>query len=147
MNLFESVICYDYTIARTHNEIKSIKTNGVHMLGLAWVCNVLSLMGMGIVYLFLTKQSTEIYDFLAYIKYWELAGRIGLIIFLVLIYSMSFGAYGGKIIFLNIIRRFHSMDEIEKNLVVAKGGRYFYGSLFTFFIIAGVVVYLSKYVY
>jgi hypothetical protein len=117
------------------------------MLGLAWVCNVLSLMGMGIVYLFLTKQSTEIYDFLAYIKYWELAGRIGLIIFLVLIYSMSFGAYGGKIIFLNIIRRFHSMDEIEKNLVVAKGGRYFYGSLFTFFIIAGVVVYLSKYVY
>jgi hypothetical protein len=147
MNLFESVICYDYTIARTHNEIKSIKTNGVHMLGLAWVCNVLSLMGMGIVYLFLTKQSTEIYDFLAYIKYWELAGRIGLIIFLVLIYSMSFGAYGGKIIFLNIIRRFHSMDEIEKNLVVARGGRYFYGSLFTFFIIAGVVVYLSKYVY
>lgn len=147
MNLFESVICYDYTIARTHNEIKSIKTNGMHMLGLAWVCNVLSLMGMGIVYLFLTKQSTEIYDFLAYIKYWELAGRIGLIIFLVLIYSMSFGAYGGKIIFLNIIRRFHSMDEIEKNLVVAKGGRYFYGSLFTFFIIAGVVVYLSKYVY
>lgn len=147
MNLFESVICYDYTIARTHNEIKSIKTNGVHMLGLAWVCNVLSLMGMGIVYLFLTKQSTEIYDFLAYIKYWELAGRIGLIIFLVLIYSMSFGAYGGKIIFLNIIRRFHSMDEIEKNLVVARGGRYFYGFLFTFFIIAGVVVYLSKYVY
>lgn len=147
MNLFESVICYDYTVARTHNEIKTIKTNGVHMIGLAWVCNVLSLMGIGIIYLYLSKHSSEIYDFLAFIKYWELAGRIGLIIFLVLIYSMSFGAYGGKIIFLNIIRRFHSMDEIDKNLVVAKGGRYFYGSLFTFFIIASAVVYLSKYLY
>ncbi|WP_439505200.1 hypothetical protein [Sediminibacterium sp.] len=147
MNLFESVICYDFSVGRTQNEKTLIKTNGVHMIGLAWVCNVLSLMGLGIIYLYLSKQSNEIYDFLAMIRYWELAGRIGLIIFLLLVYSMSFGAYGGKVIFLNIIRRFHSMDENEKNLVVTRGGRYFYISLISFFIIAGVVVYLSKYVY
>lgn len=50
MNLFESVICYDYTVTRTHYEIKSIKTNGVHMIGLPWVYNMLSLMGISIIY-------------------------------------------------------------------------------------------------
>jgi hypothetical protein len=34
------------------------------MVGLAWVCNVLTLIGLVIVYLLLTNQSTEVYDVL-----------------------------------------------------------------------------------
>ena len=147
MNIFESVICHDYTVVRTHREILAVKTNGVHMVGLAWVCNVLTLIGLVIVYLLLTNQSTEVYDVLASIRYWELAGRLGILIFLAMVYFMSFGAYGGKAIFLDIVRRFSKLEEEEKHAVAKRGGRYFYLSLLSFLIVSGVVVYLIKYVY
>ncbi|MDO8995291.1 MAG: hypothetical protein Q7U77_01560 [Sediminibacterium sp.] len=147
MNIFESVICHDYTVVRTHREILAVKTNGVHMVGLAWVCNVLTLIGLVIVYLLLTNQSAEVYDVLAFIRYWELAGRLGILIFLALVYFMSFGAYGGKAIFLDIVRRFSKLEEEEKHAVAKRGGRYFYLSLLSFLIVSGVVVYLIKYVY
>lgn len=147
MNIFESVICHDYTVVRTHREILAVKTNGVHMVGLVWVCNVLTLMGLGIIYLLLSNQSSEVYEVLALIRYWELAGRLGIFIFFALVYFMSFGAYGGKAIFVDIIRRFSKLEEEEKHTVVKKGGRYFYLSLLSFFIVSGVIVYLMKYVY
>jgi|SRR5574343_567385 len=147
MNIFESVICHDYTVVRTHREMLAIKTNGIHMVGLAWVCNVLTLLGLGIVYLLLTNQSDQVYEILALIRYWELAGRLAILIFLAIVYFMSFGAYGSKAIFVDIIKRFSKLEEEEKHAVARRGGRYFYFSLLFFFIVAGIVVYLIKYVY
>ena len=147
MNIFESVICHDYTVVRTHREMLALKTNGIHMVGLAWVCNVLTLLGLGIVYLLLTNQSDQVYEILALIRYWEIAGRLGILIFLTIVYFMSFGAYGGKAIFVDIIKRFSKLEEEEKHAVARRGGMYFYFSLLLFFIVAGIVVYLIKYVY
>lgn len=147
MNIFESVICHDYTVVRTHREMLALKTNGIHMVGLAWVCNVLTLLGIGIVYLLLTNQSDQVYEILALIRYWEIAGRLGILIFLAIVYSMSFGAYGGKAIFVDIIKRFSKLEEAEKHAVARRGGMYFYFSLLLFFIVSGTVVYLIKYVY
>ncbi|BDQ12455.1 hypothetical protein [Sediminibacterium sp. TEGAF015] len=147
MNIFESVICHDYTVVRTHREMLALKTNGIHMVGLAWVCNVLTLLGIGIVYLLLTNQSDQVYEILALIRYWEIAGRLGILIFLAVVYFMSFGAYGGKAIFVDIIKRFSKLEEAEKHAVARRGGMYFYFSLLFFFIVSGTVVYLIKYVY
>ena len=72
---------------------------------------------------------------------------ITILIFLALVYFMSFGAYGGKAIFLDIVRRFSKLEEEEKHAVAKRGGRYFYLSLLSFLIVSGVVVYLIKYVY
>lgn len=147
MNIFESVICHDYTAVRTHREILAVKTNGVHMVGLAWVCNVLTLFGLRIIYLLFNNQSSEVYEVLDLIRYWGLAGRLGIFIFFAIVYFMSFGAYGGKTIFLDIIRRFSKLEEASKYAVVKRGGLYFYLSLFIFFMVFGVIVYLIKYVY
>ena len=117
------------------------------MVGLAWVCNVLTLLGIGIVYLLLTNQSDQVYEILALIRYWEIAGRLGILIFLAIVYFMSFGAYGGKAIFVDIIKRFSKLEEAEKHAVARRGGMYFYLSLLLFFIVSGTVVYLIKYVY
>lgn len=147
MNIFEAVICHDYTVLRTHRQAITYKTNGVHMIGLAWICNILSITGLGIVYFLLNNQKSEVYDMLFEIHYWELAGRVGIVIFLAFIYLLSFGAYGGKYIFMDIIKRFTHLEEDQKMVVARKGGRYFYISLFFFVIVGSILLYMVKFVY
>ncbi len=147
MNIFEAVICHDYSVMRTERQSITYKTNGVHMIGLAWICNVLTVSGIAIIAFLLLNRKQDIYDLLFEIHYWELAGRVGILITLAFIHMLSFGAYGGKRIFMNIIKRFSSMDLEQKNAVSKKGGRYFYTSLCCFLVVGAMVFYMLKIMY
>ncbi|TAH06662.1 MAG: hypothetical protein EAZ13_08795 [Sphingobacteriia bacterium] len=147
MNIFEAVICHDYSVMRTERQSITYKTNGVHMIGLAWICNVLTVFGIAIISFLLLNRKQDIYDLLFEIHYWELAGRVGILIALAFIHILSFGAYGGKRIFMDIIKHFNSLGVEEKKAVSLKGGRYFYFSLFCFLIVGGTVFYMVKIIY
>lgn len=147
MNIFEAVICHDYSVIRSERQSITYKTNGVHMIGLAWICNVLSILGLTIIYLLLQNRKQAIYDFLFEIHYWELAGRVGILIGIAFIHLLSFGAYGGRRIFKDIIKRFNQLQEAEKIAISKRGGWYFYFSLCLFLLVGGVVFYMAKLMY
>jgi hypothetical protein len=139
MNVFKSVICHDYTVIRAQRQ-PQFKTNGVHMIGVCWIANALTLAGVGILYFLLTNRKDDVYNILFEIHYWELAGRIGIIILLAFIYLIAFAAYGGRTTFLKIIHEFMSMEESRQVAVTQKGGWYFYGSL-TICVLVGAALY------
>lgn len=143
MNIFKSVICHDYTVIRAQRQ-PQFKTNGVHMLGVCWIANILTIVGIGILYFLLTNRKNDVYDLLFEIHYWELAGRVGIIVLLSIVYLIAFAAYGGKPTFLRIIHEFMELDQESQIAVASKGGRYFYGSLLLFAIVAGTLFYFVK---
>ncbi|MCA6441308.1 MAG: hypothetical protein IM562_01905 [Chitinophagaceae bacterium] len=143
MNIFKSVICHDYTVIRAQRQ-PQFKTNGVHMIGVCWIANTLSLVGIGILYFLLAKRKNDVYDLLFEIHYWELAGRVGIIVLLSIIYLIAFAAYGGKATFFRIIHEFMELDQEAQIAVARKGGRYFYGSLLVFAVVAGILFYFVK---
>ncbi|MGL6069258.1 MAG: hypothetical protein ACRC0I_10875, partial [Sediminibacterium sp.] len=58
----------------------------MHMLGVCWIANILTLVGISILYFLLTNRKNDVYDLLFEIHYWELAGRVGIIVLLSIIY-------------------------------------------------------------
>ncbi len=144
MNVFKKIICNDYSVERAQNQKIRVKSNGVHMIGIMLIANVLSLCGIVITYYLIFKGRDEIYFILNELNYWEVAGRIGIIMILALLYLISFAAFGGRQYFLSTINEFVSMKETEQEEIVKSGRRLFYGSLFLFLIIAGTLFYLVK---
>ena len=144
MNVFKKIICHDYTVGRAQTQMVRVKSNGVHMIGLMLIFNVLSACGLYIIYFLLNNGREDIYYILNELHYWEVAGRVGIIMILAFIYLLAFAAFGGKQYFLSVINEFISMDNATQEAVSSSGGRYFYGSLILFFIVAGVLVYLVK---
>jgi hypothetical protein len=143
MNVFKSVICHDYTVIRAKRQ-PQVKTNGVHMIGVCWIANMLTVAGIGMLYFLLTNRKNDVYDLLFEIHYWELAGRIGIIILLAFIYLIAFAAYGGRTTFLRIIHEFMNMEEEKQAMVTQKGGWYFYGSLALCVLVGGILYYVVK---
>lgn len=144
MNIFKSVICHDYTVLRAQKRAIQLKTNGLHMVGMAWVANILSIAGLVVIYYLASERRNELYDLLFELHYWEVAGRVGIMIMLALIYFIPFAAFGGKANFLETIQEFAHMPEKEQKAVASKGGNYFYFSLLLLFLIAAVIFYLVK---
>lgn len=144
MNIFKAVICHDYSVLRAQKRAIQVKTNGVHMIGIAWIANVLSIAGIYIMYFLINNRRNDIYDLLFELHYWELAGRVGIIILLAFIYLISFAVFGGKQTFLNIIQEFSQMDEARQMAVSRRGGIYFYGSLVVFIVVVASLLYLIK---
>ncbi|MDP1842963.1 MAG: hypothetical protein Q8K64_06035 [Sediminibacterium sp.] len=144
MNIFKAVICHDYTVLRVKRGVLHLKTNGVHMIGIAWVANVLSIAGIYIAYFLVNNQRNFVYDLLFELHYWELAGRVGMIILLTFIYAISFAAFGGKQTFVEVINEFAKLDESEQIAVSRRGGKYFYGSLLLLMLVIGTLLYLTK---
>jgi len=144
MNIFKAVICHDYTVLRVKRGVLHFKTNGVHMIGIAWVANVLSIAGIYIAYFLVNNQRNFVYDILFELHYWELAGRVGMIILLTFIYTISFAAFGGKQTFVETINEFAKLDEAEQIAISRRGGKYFYGSLLLFMLVIGTLLYLTK---
>lgn len=144
MNIFKSVICHDYSVLRAQRGAIQFKTNGVHMIGLAWIANILSIAGIGIAYFLINNQRSFIYDVLFELHYWELAGRVGIIILLTFVYTISFAAFGGKQTFVEVITEFAKMEEAKQMAVSKRGGRYFYGSLLLLMLVIGILLYLTK---
>ncbi|MBH2003567.1 MAG: hypothetical protein I8H66_02665 [Sphingobacteriia bacterium] len=144
MNIFKAVICHDYSVLRAQKRAIQVKTNGVHMIGIAWIANVLSIAGIFIMYFLVNNRRNDIYDLLFELHYWELAGRVGIIILLAFVYLISFAVFGGKQTFLSIIQEFSQMEEVRQMAVSRRGGIYFYGSLVVFIVVVASLLYLIK---
>lgn len=144
MNLFESVICHDYGMSRAARGYTGYKTNGIHMVGICWVANFLTLLGGAVIYFVLNQKIYDLYEILAALHYWEAAGRIVLIIILLCIHMMAFAAYGGKVFFRDIVHRFVALEPDDQKAVVQRGGMYFYFSVTAFFIVLGVLAVLIR---
>ena len=144
MNIFKAVICHDYSVLRAQKRALQVKTNGVHMIGIAWIANVLSIAGIYIMYFLVNNRRNDIYELLFELHYWELAGRVGIIILLAFVYLISFAVFGGKQTFLSIIQEFSHMDEARQMAVSRNGGIYFYGSLLVFVVVVASLLYLIK---
>ncbi|KAF0239695.1 MAG: hypothetical protein FD183_1367, partial [Chitinophagaceae bacterium] len=111
---------------------------------IAWVANVLSIAGIYIAYFLVNNQRNFVYDLLFELHYWELAGRVGMIILLTFIYAISFAAFGGKQTFVEVINEFAKLDESEQIAISRRGGKYFYGSLLLLMLVIGTLLYLTK---
>ncbi len=144
MNIFKAIICHDYSVLRAQKRAIQVKTNGIHMIGLVLIANLLTIVALIAIYFLFNQAKNDIYLVLSELHYWEVAGRVGIIMMLALIYLIAFAAFGGKKYFLETIHQFISMDENNQNATSLKGSRYFYGSLLVFFICAGVLYYLIK---
>ena len=114
------------------------------MIGLTLIANLLTIIALYLIYFLLSQGRNDIYLVLGQLHYWEVAGRIGIIMILSFVYLIAFAVFGGKKYFLETIHEFVNMDENSQNAVTRKGSRYFYGSLFVLFICAGVLYYLIK---
>jgi hypothetical protein len=144
MNIFEAVICHDYTIHRARRKVMVFKTNGVHMIGVCWIANVLTAAGLYLLYFLLTNRKNDVYDLLFEIHYWETAGRIGIIVLLAFVHMLAFIGYGGKQAFARVIQKFISLDDAGQLAVVRRGGVYFYGSLLALGLVGGTLFYIVK---
>lgn len=144
MNIFKAIICHDYSVLRAQKRVINVKTNGVHMIGLTLIANLLTIFGLYLIYFLLNQGRDDIYAILNELHYWEVAGRVGIIMVLALIYVIAFAAFGGKQYFLETINEFINMDENSQYATARRGSRYFYGSLLVFFICVGVLYYLVK---
>ncbi len=144
MNIFKAIICHDYSVLRAQKSAIHVKTNGIHMIGLVLTANILTIAALIIIYYLFNQGRNEIYLVLNDLHYWEVAGRVGIIMTISLVYLIAFAVFGGKKYFLETIHQFMSMDEDSQNAVTRRGSRYFYGSLLVFFICAAVVYYLIK---
>ncbi len=144
MNIFKAIICHDYSVLRAQKRSIQVKTNGVHMIGLTLIANLMTLASFALIYFLINEGRNDIYLVLNELHYWEIAGRVGIIMTLALIYLIAFAAFGGKQYFLETIHEFINMDENTQNATSQKGSRYFYGSLFIFFICIGILYYLIK---
>jgi hypothetical protein len=144
MNIFKSVICHDYSVVRAQRKAIQFKTNGVHMIGLAWIANILSVAGIYIIYFLVNNRRIDIYDLLYELHYWELAGRVGIIILLAMVYLVAFAAYGGRQTFLSIIHQFMDQDENHQRVASFKGGLYFYCSMVLVISVVSALFYLIK---
>jgi len=144
MNIFKAIICQDYSVLRAQKRSIQVKTNGIHMIGLTLIANLLTIVALVLIYFLIIEGRDNIYFVLNELHYWEVAGRVGIIMTLALIYLIAFAAFGGKQYFLETIHEFTSMDENTQNATAQRGFRYFYGSLFIFFICVGVLYYLIK---
>ncbi len=144
MNIFKAIICHDYSVLRAQKRVIHVKTNGIHMIGLTLIANLLTIFGLYLIYFLLNQGRDNIYAILNELHYWEVAGRVGIIMVLALVYVIAFATFGGKKYFLETINEFISMDENSQNATTRKGSRYFYGSLLVFFICSGVLYYLVK---
>ena len=144
MNIFKAIICHDYTVLRAQNRSIQVKTNGIHMIGLTLIANFLTIAALFLIYFLANEGKNDLYFVLNELHYWEIAGRVGIIMILAFVYLIAFAAFGGKQYFLETIREFISMDENTKYATSQKGARYFYGSLFVFFICLGILYYYIK---
>ena len=79
MNIFKAIICHDYSVLRTQRQSIQVKTNGIHMIGLTLIANLLTIASIVLIYFLVNEGRENIYFVLNELHYWEIAGRVGII--------------------------------------------------------------------
>jgi hypothetical protein len=126
------------------NRVREAKKGGVHRIGIAWICNILSIIGGYFIYFRLNNQPEVVYDTLFELHYYEIAGRVSMMVILSIIYLIAFTIYGDKETFEKSIMEFLKKTPEQQEKIANRASRYFNYSLLLFLIIIGVIVYLFK---
>lgn len=144
MNIFKSLICLDYYNLRIQHRTREVSTGSVHRIGIAWICNLLSVIGMYFIYFKLHNQPDVVYDILFQLHYYELAGRVSMIVILSIIYLIAFTIYGDKATVRDTIKQYLSYSDAKQTAIAKRASIYFNISVLLFLIVVGTLVYLFK---
>jgi hypothetical protein len=144
MNIFKALICLDYYNLRIQNRTREAGTGSVHRIGIAWICNILSVAGCYFIYFKLHNQPDVVYDTLFELHYYELAGRVIMMVLLTIIYLIAFTIYGDKTTIQSTLKTYISLPSEQQEKIAKYASRYFSTSVLVFLTIVGTLVYLFK---
>jgi hypothetical protein len=144
MNIFKALICLDFYHLRMQHRTKETGSGGVHKIGIAWICNTLTLIGGYFIYFKLHNQSDVVYDTLSELHYYVLAGRAIMIVLLSIIYLLAFTIYGDKNTVQSTLKTYVSLELWEQERIAKNANRYFTISWILFLIVAIITFYLFK---
>lgn len=145
MNIFKALICLDYYNLRRQNRAREAGSGSVHRIGIAWICNILTLIGGYFIYFKLHNQPDVVYDTLFQLHYYELAGRVIMIVILTIIYLIAFTIFGDRHTIQTTLKKYISLEPEVQEKIATKAKRYFNISLLLFCLIAFTLVYLFKF--
>jgi len=109
MNIFKSLICLDYYNLRIQNRTREAGTGSVHRIGIVWICNLLTMLGGYLIYFRLNNSREVVYELLFQMHYYELAGRVSIMVLLSIIYLIAFTIYGDKYYIQRTIKEYISL--------------------------------------
>jgi hypothetical protein len=144
MNIFKALICLDYYNLRLQHRTRETGSGGVHKIGIAWICNTLTLIGGYFIYFKLHNQSDVVYDTLSGLHYYVLAGRAIMLVLLSIVYLLAFTIYGDKNTIQSTLKTFVSLELWEQERIAKNANWYFRLSWILFLLVAGIIVYLFK---
>jgi hypothetical protein len=144
MNIFKALICLDYYNLRLQHRTREIGSGGVHKIGIAWICNTLTLIGGYFIYFKLHNQSDVVYDTLSELHYYVIAGRAIMIVLLSIVYLLAFTIYGDKLSIQTTLKTFVGLDPEQQERIAKNANLYFRTSLILFLVITCITVYLFK---
>lgn len=144
MNIFKALICLDYYNLRIQHRTREIGSSSVHRIGIAWICNTLTLIGGYFIYFKLHNQSDVVYDTLSELHYYVLAGRVIMMVLLSIIYLLAFTIYGDKNTIQSTLKTFVSLLPEQQERIAKNANRYFTISWVLFLLVASIIVYLFK---
>lgn len=144
MNIFKALICLDYYNLRIQNRTRETNSGGVHKIGIAWICNVLTLIGTYLIYFKAHNPSEVVDDTLASLQQYMIAGRAIFFVLLSLIYLLAFTIYGSKNSIQSTLTDFVGLEIVEQEIIARNAKRYFTLSWILFIIIAGINFYLFE---
>ncbi len=144
MNIFKSLICLDYYNLRIQHRTREAGTGSVHRIGIVWICNSLTLIGGYFIYYKLHNQPDVVYDTLFEMHYYELAGRVSMIIILSIIYLIAFTIYGDRQTVNSTIKEYINLPMERQERIAKIASRYFAISIVVFLITTAVIIYIFK---
>jgi hypothetical protein len=142
MNIFKALICLDYYNLRIQNRTREAGTSSVHRIGIAWICNIITMIGAYFIYFKLHNQPDVVYDTLFQLHYYELAGRVIMIVILSIIYLIAFTIYGDKNTIQTTLKTYIRLPLEDQERIAKNGKIYFTTSLILFVIVSILIVYL-----
>lgn len=144
MNIFKALICLDYYNLRIQNRTREAGTGSVHRIGIAWICNILTIVGCYFIYFKVHNQPDVVYDTLYQLHYYELAGRVIMLVLLTIIYLIAFTIYGDKATIQSTLKTYIGLPSDQQERIAKNASRYFNISILIFLAIVGVLIYLFK---
>jgi hypothetical protein len=96
------------------------------------------------IYFKLHNQPDVVYDTLFQLHYYEIAGRVSMMVILSIIYLIAFTIYGDKETFEKTILEYLKQTPEQQEKIANRASRYFNFSVLLFLTITGVIIYLFK---
>lgn len=144
MNIFKALICLDYYNLRIQNRTREAGTGSVHRIGIVWICNILTIVGSYFIYFKVHNQPDVVYDTLYQLHYYELAGRVIMLVLLTIIYLIAFTIYGDKATIQSTLKTYIGLPSDQQERIAKNASRYFGISILIFLVITGMLIYLFK---